>query len=102
MDLPQFEFLTVSAVRTLVEIAGYALLGQGLLALLAGRQRGDNLVYRLFQFVASPAVRAVRAVTPRLVPDGGIPILAFFILFFLWLGLAVLKRYVCIRHGLQC
>jgi len=40
--------------------------------------------------------------TPRFVHDAHIGLLAFFILVWLWLGLAFAKRYLCISQGLDC
>ena len=98
----QLDLFLVSALRTLVEVAGYSLLGQGILALLAGQRRHDNLFYKILETITRPVVRAVRYVTPRLVIDAHIPFLAFFLLFWLWIALAVAKRYLCATHGLQC
>lgn len=81
-------------MRALVEVAGFALLGQGILAVLAGRKREDNFVYRLLQIVTGPIVKLVRFITPRFVLDAHIPLLAFFLLLWIWLGLALLKRYL--------
>ena len=94
--------LLLSLVRVLVEVAGFALLGQGVLALLAGNRRHDNPVYRLFALVTAPAVRAVRLVTPRFILDRHLPFVAFFLLFWLWLGLAFAKRTICLVNGLNC
>ncbi|MEW5771301.1 MAG: hypothetical protein AB1831_13170 [Pseudomonadota bacterium] len=96
------DLLLVSILRTLVEVAGFALLGQGALAALAGRQRDGNVFYRVLQIVTRPVVRAVRLITPRLVIDAHIPFLAFFLLFWLWIALALAKRFLCASHGLQC
>ena len=63
------DVLLVLILRTLVEVAGFALLGQGVLALLAGKYREDNIFYRTLRIVASPAVRAVRFITPRFILD---------------------------------
>lgn len=98
----QFEMLLISILRTLVEVAGLALLGQGLLAFLAGSKRDSNFVYRLFQVVTAPVLKLMRLVTPRFVIDRHLPFLAFFLLFWLWLALAFLKRYLCALHGLEC
>jgi len=97
-----FEIQIITLLRGLVEVAGLALLGQGLLALLAGKYRHDNAVYKVFQIVTGPVVKAVRVITPRVVIDAHIPMLAFFLLFWLWFGLAVLRRYVCTMNGLVC
>lgn len=90
----QFGLFVVGALRALVEVAGFALLGQGILAVLAGNKRHDNFVYRLLQVITGPITRAVRFVAPRFILDAHVPLLAFFLLFWIWLGLAVLKRYL--------
>ena len=98
----QFEILLISILRTLVEVAGLALLGQGLLAFLAGSKRDNNFVYRLFLIITAPVIKLMRLITPRFVIDRPLPYLAFFLLFWLWLALAFLKRYLCNLHGLAC
>lgn len=100
--MTQFEILIISMLRVLVEVAGYSLLGQGLLAILAGAKREENLFYRILRTIASPAVRAVRFITPRFVINEHIPFITFFLLFWIWIMLALLKRYLCAIHGLQC
>ncbi len=100
--MTQFEILIISMLRVLVEVAGYSLLGQGLLAILAGAKREENLFYRILRTIASPAVRAVRFITPRFVINEHIPFITFFLLFWIWIMLALAKRYLCAIHGLQC
>lgn len=97
-----FDILLVSIVRTVVEVAGFALLGQGAVAVLAGKYREQNLFYRVLRIVAQPVVRAVRFVTPRFVIDAHVPMLAFFLLLWLWILLALVKRHLCGLHGLAC
>ncbi len=96
------DLLLVSIALTLVQVAGYALLGQGVLALLAGQRRGQNLFYRILQTVASPAVRAMRWITPRFILDRHLPVLTFFVL--VWVGLLLVRarRHLCGLHGLVC
>lgn len=84
----------VTLLRALVEVAGFALLGQAVVGLLSGRRRQDNFVYRLFRVVTRPAVRAVRAIMPAVILDRHIPVVAFFLLLWLWLALAYLKRAI--------
>jgi len=97
-----FDILLVSILRTLVEVAGFALLGQGALAVLAGKYREQNAFYRVLRIVTQPAVRAVRYITPRFVIDAHITMLTFFLLFWLWIVLALLRRHLCGLHGLAC
>jgi hypothetical protein len=96
------DILLVSILRALVEVAGFALLGQGVLAALAGKYREQNLFYRVLRIVTGPVVRAVRFIAPRFILDAHIPVLTFFLLFWLWIVLALAKRHLCGLHGLAC
>lgn len=96
------DILLVSILRALVEVAGFALLGRGALAVLAGKYREQNIFYRVLRVVTQPAVRAVRFVTPRFILDAHVPVLTFFLLFWLWIVLALAKRHLCGLHGLAC
>ena len=96
------DILLVSILRTLVEVAGFALLGQGVLVLLAGKYREQNIFYRVLRIITGPVVRAVRFIAPRFIIDTHIPVLTFFLLFWLWIMLAFAKRHLCSLHGLAC
>lgn len=96
------DLLLVTVLRALVEIAGFALLGQGVLALLAGKYREQNVFYRALRTVTAPVVKSVRFVSPRFILDAHLPVLAFFLLFWLWIVLALVKRHLCALHGLAC
>lgn len=96
------DILLVSVLRVLVEVAGFALLGQGVLALLAGKHRHNNVFYKVLQTVTGPVVKAVRRVTPGVILDAHVPMVTFFLLFWLWIALAVAKRYLCGLHWLVC
>ena len=84
--------LVLTVLRALVEVAMLVLLGQGLLALLAGRGRDGNPIYALFRVIAKPAVSITRRLTPRRVSDRHIPVATLFLLFWLWIFLAYAKR----------
>lgn len=96
------EILLVGALRVVVEVALLALIGQGILALLAGSGRERNIVYQLFRTVTAPVMKAMRFVTPRLVLDKHLPFVGFFVLFWLWILLAYVKRQLCAIEGLVC
>jgi uncharacterized protein YggT (Ycf19 family) len=96
------ELFLISLARALVEVALFALLAQAVLAVLAGKTRDRNAVYRLMQTITSPAVKCMRMLMPRFILDRHLPFIAFFILFWLWIGLAIAKRYVCVSSGLSC
>jgi hypothetical protein len=91
--------LTVVVIlKALVEVAGLALIGQGILYLLAGAGREQNIFYRTLKLVASPAWKLARLITPRFVPDRNIGWAAFFLVFGLWLGLGIEKAQQCRLH----
>lgn len=78
------------------------LIGQGVLWLFGPKARDGNFIYDLFKTGTRPIVKVTRAIAPRFVHDAHIGLLAFFILVWLWLGLAFVKRYLCAIQGLQC
>jgi len=96
------DLLIVSVLRALVEVAGFFLLGQGLLYVLAGGTREKNAIYLLFRLITSPVVKAIRSITPKQIVDKHVPVVAFFLLFWMWIGLAYIRRAICIADGLAC
>ncbi len=84
--------LTVVIIfKALAEIAGLALLGQGILHLLAGANREQNVFYRVLKTITSPVWKLTRFITPRVVADAHIGMASFFLVAGLWLGLTLLK-----------
>ena len=78
-------------LKALTEVAGVAFLGQGVLWVIAGSKRDKNIVYNLFRIVTSPITMVTRAITPRIVIDKHIGLVAFFLLMVLWVVLTVFK-----------
>ena len=78
-------------LKALTEVAGVAFLGQGVLWVLAGAKREENFVYKLFRTLTSPVTRAARLVTPRIVLDRHIWLVASFWLLVLWIALTAFK-----------
>jgi hypothetical protein len=93
--------LLVSAVKLIAEIALMALLGQGLLALLAGEKRNTNVFYRMLQVLTSPVVRTVRFITPKVVLDRHVPIAAFVMLLMVWFIATIAKVDICLQVGVE-
>lgn len=81
----------VVILKALTEVAAVGMLGQGLLYLLAGRRREQNIVYQLFKTITSPVTRLTRFVTPRIVLDRHIWLVSVLLLGVLWLVFTVLK-----------
>lgn len=78
-------------LKALTEIAGVAFLGQGVLWVIAGAKRQENVVYKLFKTLTSPVTRATRFITPRIIIDAHIGLVAFFLLMVLWIILTAVK-----------
>jgi hypothetical protein len=96
------DILLVSMARALVEVAGTLMLGQGILWLFGPRARDGNFIYDLFKKGTRPIIQFTRFVTPRFVHDAHVGLVAFFILMWLWLGLALVRHHLCLARGLQC
>jgi hypothetical protein len=81
----------LGTVQLVVAIALMALIGQGILYILAGRDREKNLFYQVVRIVPSPFVKLTRLLTPKVFEDRVIPFATFCILsaIFLWLAFAI-------------
>lgn len=77
--------LLIRAAKALIEVAGFAYLGQGLVALFSGARREQNVVYQIFRILTSPVSRATRFLMPAFVPDRHIPFVAFGLLLWAWI-----------------
>ena len=84
----------IVTLRVLVEICLFALIGQGVLAVLPGVDRQSNVFYLVLKTIASPGWRVARWVSPRFVLDQHVGWVALFLLVVLWIGLAIAKQIV--------
>lgn len=96
------ELLVIGILRAIVEVALLFLVGQGVLALLAGSRRESNFIYKLFQIVTRPVTKLVRFIAPPQIVDRHLPFVAFFVLLWCWFGLAYLKKLYCDANMLHC
>jgi hypothetical protein len=87
--------IVIVILKALAEIAGLTLLGQGVLYLLAGAGREQNVFYRTIKIITSPIVRVTRLITPRFVVDVHVPFVAFFLVAGIWVALTVEKLVQC-------
>jgi hypothetical protein len=83
----QIELLLVVIAKALAELVGMFLLGRGLLVVLAGRKRAGNIFYQVLCIVTDPVLKAVRWLTPRMVMDSHIPVVAFVLVLWVWLAI---------------
>lgn len=93
--------LLVSSIKLIAEIALMAFAGQWLLGLLAGRRRDTNLFYRLFKVLTDPFVKGARWITPSVVLDRHLPLVAFLVLAFTWLIATATRISICVDIGVE-
>lgn len=106
-DLPTTLFW-LRLVQLVVAIPLFALAGQGatwVLARIMGQPPQQNVIYRLFQVIASPVVKVCRWITPRAILDRHLPLVGFSLLVVAYGWIMMEIATVCTRHGLaisQC
>lgn len=86
-------------LKALTEVAGVAMLGQGVLWVIAGSKRDQNLVYNLFRTLTSPVMKVTRWITPRVVLDQHLGLVAFFLLLVLWIALTAIKIKIVLENS---
>jgi len=86
-------------LKALTEVAGVAMIGQGVLYVLAGAKRDQNLIYRMFEALTSPVMKATRWITPRVILDQHLGLVAFLFLAILWFGLTVIKIRIVLENA---
>jgi uncharacterized protein YggT (Ycf19 family) len=93
--------LLVTSIKLVAEIALMAMLGQGVLYLLAGQRRETNFFYRLLKVLTQPFMRLARWVTPRVVIDRHVPLVAFLLLAFAWIFATAARIQICVEIGVH-
>jgi hypothetical protein len=94
--------LTVlSLLQLLLYVPLLALLGQGVLHVLAGPRRDANFFYQLLQLIARPFTSVVRRISPRQVADRHVPVATFFLLVVAYAAVTLERIGVCLRVGVE-
>ncbi|HEU0198917.1 MAG TPA: hypothetical protein VFR86_00625 [Burkholderiaceae bacterium] len=88
--------LALIILQTLLLVAGLSLFGQAVVGIFNWRQRHENFVYQLFGIVSRPLVRMVRVITPRIVIDPHVPLVAFLLCVIGYFALGFWHRDVCL------
>lgn len=89
----------ITTVKLIAEIALLALLGQWVLGLLAGAKKDSNLFYQILEIMGRPFVTVARLVSPKLVIDRHVPLVAFLLVGLVWVVATVLKIQTCLKIG---
>ena len=77
-----------------------ALLGQGVLYVLAGAKREHNVFYQLLQLLSKPFTFVVRKATPAKVADSHVPFVTFFLLLIVYAVVTFEKIDRCVQSGM--
>jgi len=91
-----YEIIVV--LKALTEVAGVAMIGQGVLYAVAGAKRDQNPFYVIFKTVTSPVMKVTRWITPRIVLDRHLWLVALFLLIVLWIGLTIMKISIVLQN----
>ncbi len=86
----------LNIVQLVLYIALLALVGQGLLYLLAGPGRDTNIFYQMLRTVGRPFTAVVRKMTPPKVADRHVPILTFGLLLLVYFVVTFEKISLCV------
>lgn len=92
--------LFLNIAQLLLYIGGLGLAGQGLLFLLAGQGKENNLFYQLICMVNKPWVLLARFISPKQIVDSQIPFVAFCIVGILYIAVTLAKIEYCLSIGI--
>jgi uncharacterized protein YggT (Ycf19 family) len=93
-------FTLLSALKLITEVALLALVGQWVLGWLVGARRQGNVFYQMLQVISRPALWLARRLSPRLVLDRHVPLVAFLLLSLAWIVLTLGKIGHCLDAGM--
>jgi hypothetical protein len=91
-----YEIIVV--LKALTEVAGVAMIGQGVLYAVAGAKRDQNPFYVIFKTISSPVMKLTRWITPRIVLDRHLWLVALFLVIVLWIGLTIMKISIVLQN----
>ena len=91
----------LNLAQLLLYIPLLALLGQGLLFVLAGARRESNMFYQLLQLLARPFTWLVRKLTPHQLADRHVPLVTFLLLLVVYAIVTFEKIDHCVRIGVH-
>ena len=99
--LPLAMLIFFTTLKLIAEIALLALAGQWLTGLMSGAARNANPFYTLLQLLGRPWICAARWLSPRVVLDRHVPLVAFFLLLLMWAAASFSKVIICLRMGVD-
>lgn len=88
-------------LQLLLYVPLLALLGQGVLYVLAGARRDGNVFYQLLALISKPFNAVVRRITPSKVADRHVPVVTFFLLVVLYFIVTFERIDLCLKIGVE-
>lgn len=85
-------------LKAIVEVALFALIGQGILYIVAGAGRDTNFAFTLLKMITAPITFLVRFISPRIILDRNIPLATFLLLSMIWAALVLAKAQMLLQH----
>ena len=90
----------LAVLHNLVMLVGIFYIAQFVVGIFNWPARENNPIYRLFRFLTSPVTRLTRAITPAAIQDRHVPLVAFFLLLWLYFGLFFAR--LCTKYPQLC
>lgn len=90
----------LNIVQVILYVALLALVGQGVLYVLAGPKRETNMFYTLLRVISKPFTVPVRRITPKQVADHHVPIVTFFLLVIVYAIVSFERADLCITSNM--
>ena len=90
----------LNIIQLVIYIALLALVGQGVLLMLAGARREGNVFYRLLQVISKPFTVLVRWITPKQVDDRHVPVVTFLLLLIVYAVVTFEKINLCMEANM--
>jgi cytochrome b561 len=90
----------LNIIQLVLYVALLALLGQGVLYVMAGPRREGNIFYRTLQIVSRPFTSVMRKLTPAKVADRHVPVATFFVLLVAYAIVTIEKINHCVAIGM--
>ncbi len=93
--------LLVNSVQLVCYIALLAFAGRWLLGLMAGQQKETNFFYQILDVMVKPFIKGARLITPRVIIDRHVPLVAFLLLGFIGVIVFFEKVSICMKIGME-
>jgi hypothetical protein len=88
--------LWINILQLIFYIAALALLGQGVLYVLAGARRNNNFFYQIFQIINRPPFVLARWLAPRQIADSQIGFVAAILVAIFYVAVSLWKIDYCV------